>query len=110
MRQQKSFYAGIGALKSVDYLGGKQAGKGRIVYYRATYKEMTLYYSITLDDGGEIVNLFGEPDKTLQHRRPAGIARVFDVILSNEVKDRLRFARASEETSYIPLPILRTSG
>lgn len=65
VKGQKTFYDRIGPLKSFDYLSSDVAGKDKSVYYRAVYKEMTLYYSISLNSEGKIAAVSGEPDISL---------------------------------------------
>ena len=48
-----------------DYLGADTIGTGKKVYYRAVYRDMTLYYSIGIDSTGKIASVLGEPDVKL---------------------------------------------
>jgi hypothetical protein len=55
----------IGPLKTFAYLGSKASGKGRLLYYRAEYKEATLYYTILLTAEGKIAFFAGEPEEKI---------------------------------------------
>lgn len=55
------FYKSIGPLKTFTYLGSKPNGVGRIFYYRADYRGMTLFYTVSLTKEGKIDSLSGEP-------------------------------------------------
>lgn len=58
----KGFYQTIGSLKSLMYLGKQGEGKERSVFYRADYKAMTLFYTVSFDAEGKIASLGGEAE------------------------------------------------
>jgi D-alanyl-D-alanine carboxypeptidase len=57
---QAGFYQQIGPLQELQYLGRKERGKAQTRWYRASYRELTLYYTISLNGEGKIVSLTGE--------------------------------------------------
>ncbi len=58
----KAFYASIGPLKTLVFLGSKSEGKGRTLYYRANHREMPLFYTVVRNGEGKIASLVGEPE------------------------------------------------
>jgi D-alanyl-D-alanine carboxypeptidase len=65
--QQAEFYRNIGPLERIVFLGERKArargevGQGRIRFYRAVYRRLTLHYTVGLGPDGKITSLMGEP-------------------------------------------------
>jgi CubicO group peptidase (beta-lactamase class C family) len=61
IEQQAEFYNAIGPLQQFDYLGRREHGTSRLLFYRAAYRQLALHYTVALDPDGRITLVTGEP-------------------------------------------------